>query len=111
MERPVELLTDDVNQNCVLSRRKFVHPFRPKRNGEPDQQNSLDQHHRKLEVRRNSAANTGVIRFGVAAFAKADQNKNEKGRPTEKERTHEPVREFENVIDLVTVLGRVWRLA
>src|SRR5258707_1284166 len=111
MESPIELLADNMNQNRVLSRRKFVHAFRPKRNREPDQQHGLDQHNGKLEVGRNSTANTGVIGFRVAALAKPDQDENEKGRPPKEERAHKPVREFDNVIDLVAMLGGVWREA
>src|SRR6266404_1411879 len=74
-------------------------------------QNCLNQHDRKFEVRGNSAANTCMIGFRVAAPAKADQHKNEKGRPSDKKRAHKPVREFEDMIDLVAVLGCVRRLA
>src|SRR5437870_11147660 len=73
VEGPVELLTDNVNENCVLGRWKFVDPFRPKWNREADQQNRLDQHDRKLEVRRDSTTNTGVIGLWVAALAKTNQ--------------------------------------
>jgi len=52
-----------------------------------------------------------MIGFRVAAPAKADQHKNEKGRPSDKKRAHKPVREFEDMIDLVAVLGGVRRLA
>src|SRR5712664_2670046 len=111
MESPIELLADHVNQNRVLGRRKFVHAFRPKRNGEPDQQDRLDQHNGKFEMGGNSTANTGVIGFRVAAPAKTDQDENEKGRPPKEESAHKPVREFDNVIDLVAMLGGVWREA
>src|SRR4029077_640205 len=109
VKSPVELLTNHVNQNRVLGRWKFIHPLRPKWNREPDEQNSLNQHDRKFEVRGNSAANTRMIGFRVAAPAKADQNKNKKGRPSDKKRTHKTVREFDDVIDLVAVLGGVRR--
>ncbi len=51
-----------------------------------------------------------MIGLRVAALVKTDQHKNEKGGPSEKKRPHEPVREFENVIDLIAMLGSVWRL-
>jgi hypothetical protein len=43
--------------------------------------------------------------------AETDQNENEKRRPANEEGAHEPVAEFEDVIDLVTMLGGVGRLA
>ncbi len=52
-----------------------------------------------------------MIGFRMTTAAKTDQDKNEKGRPAEEERTHEPVREFEDVIDLVAVLGGIRGLA
>src|SRR6202035_142407 len=81
------------------------------RNGKPNEQNGLDQHDRKLEVRGNSAANTGMIGFRMAAPAKTDQDKNEKGRPSEKKCAHKPVRELDDMIDLVAVFGSVRWLA
>src|SRR5947207_7794597 len=56
----------------------------------------------RCEHRRDPLSGGGSCETGSA--------QKQKGRPTEKERTHEPVREFENVIDLVAVLGSVWRL-
>src|SRR5881398_2615493 len=67
VESPVELLTNHVNQNRVLGRWKFIHPLRPKWNGEPDQQHRLDQNDRKFEVGGNSAANTCMIGLRLAA--------------------------------------------
>ncbi len=43
--------------------------------------------------------------------AEADQNENEKRGPADEERGHEPVAEFKDMIDLVTMLGGVGRLA
>src|SRR5438034_538866 len=90
--------------------------FKPHRdaragNGEPDQQHRLDQNGRKFEVGGNSAANTCMIGLRLAAPAESDQHKNKKGRPSKEQRAHEPVGEFQNVIDLVAMLGGVWRLA
>src|SRR5207302_3825337 len=103
--------TNDVDENRVLSGRKFVHPFRPKRNGESDEQHGLDQNAGKFQMGRDAAAHAGVIGFGMAALVETDQNENEKDRPTYKKRTHEPMREFENVIDLVAMLRSIRRLA
>ncbi len=47
----------------------------------------------------------------MATLVEANQNKDEKRRPTNEERAHEPVAELDDVIDLVTVLGSVRRLA
>ena len=52
-----------------------------------------------------------MIGGGMATLAEANQNKNEKRRPSEEEHAHEPVAELEDVVDLVTVLGGVGRLA
>ena len=60
---------------------------------------------------RDAAAHASVIGFGMTAFVETDQDKNEKDRPANKKRAHEPMREFENVIDLVAVLGCVRRLS
>ena len=62
-------------------------------------------------MRRNAAAHAGVIGLGMAAFVETNQHKNEKKRPSKEQRSHEPVREFQDVIDLIAVLGGVRRLA
>ena len=51
-----------------------------------------------------------VIGQGMATLAKTDQNENEKSGPADEERTHEPVTKFEDVIDLVAMLGCIRRL-
>jgi len=48
-----------------------------------------------------------MIGLGMAAFAKTNQDVNEKQRPANEERAHEPVAELKDVIDLISVLGRV----
>src|SRR5262249_58993678 len=85
--------------------------FGQKGNREPNEKNRLDQDDRKLKVRRNSTADTIMIRPRLAAFPKTDQDKNEKSGPTGKQRAHEPVRELEDVVDLVAMFGCIRRLA
>jgi len=111
MKIKIELLGHHVDNNSVSSWWKFVHAFRPQRNGEAQEQHGFDQNNGELEVRGDTAANTGMIGFRMATSAKADQNKKKKGRPSEKQRAHKPVRELQNVIDLIAVLRRVGRLA
>src|SRR5262249_58785825 len=102
---PVELLADPVHKNRAARGGQSVHAFRQKRNRDPDEKNRLDQDDRKLKVRRNSTADTIMIRPRLAAFPKTDQDKNEKSGPTGKQRAHEPVRELEDVVDLVAMFG------
>ena len=59
---------------------------------------------------RDSTPDTVVIGAGMTALVKTNQNENEKERPTKKERAHKPVGKFEDMINLVTVLGGVRRL-
>src|SRR6516165_6877312 len=61
-------------------------------------------------MRGDGALYPGVVGFWMSAPMKTNQNKNEEQRPSDEERGHEPVRELENVIDLITVLGSVGRL-
>jgi len=44
VKRPVELLPNNVNKDCVTSRRKFVHSLCPKGNGKSDEQDGFDEH-------------------------------------------------------------------
>src|SRR5436853_7297437 len=110
MKIPVELLADNVNENRVFAGWKFVHSFCPERNGKSEQQDCFDQNDGKLQVSRDAAAHAVIIGTGMPALAKPNQDENEKGRPTDEKRAHEPVGKFEDMIDLVTMLGRVRRL-
>ena len=109
MEVPVKLLANGVDDDRVLIRGELVYPFRPKRDGEADEENGFDQDDSELEVSRDSAPDPFMIGDGVFAAAETEKDVNEKGRPTDEERTHEPMRELDNVIDLITVLGSVRR--
>src|ERR1044071_4146120 len=99
MEIPVELLANNMDQDRVFGGWKFVHPFRPERNGETEQEDGFDQNDRKLQVGRDAAAHAVIIGAGMASLAEPDQNKNEKTRPPDEKRAHEPVAELEDVID------------
>jgi len=110
MERPVELLADNMDENCVLGGWKIVHALSPERNGESKQEHRLDQNDGEFQMCRDATAYAGVIGPGLPAFVEADQNENEKRRPAHEERAHEPMGELKNVIDLVTMLGGIGRL-
>src|ERR1700730_18330505 len=107
---PVELLADYVDENHIFGGRKFIHSSRPKRNGESEQKHSLDHDNRKFQMRGDTAAHTVVIGQGTATLAKTDKNEKKKSGPADEERAHEPVTKFEDVIDLVAVLGCVRRV-
>src|ERR1700704_637821 len=109
MKAPIELLANGVHENCILRFRKLIHAFGPQRDGKTDEENGFDQDDRKLEVRRDSTLNSLIIGFGMAAFAESNQNKSKIGGPADEKRTHEPVAEFDDVIDLISVLGCVRR--
>src|ERR1700716_2231732 len=109
MKAPIELLANGVHENRILRFRKLIHPFGPQRDGESDEEHGFDQDDRKLEVRRDSTLNSLIIGFGMSAFAESKQKKRKIGGPADKKRTHEPVAEFDDVIDLIAVLGCVRR--
>ena len=111
MEIPIELLTDGVNKDRVLVSGKFVHAFRPKRHSKADEQDRFDQDDGKLQMRRDAAFHTLMVGLTMPTLVKANENKNEIGRPPNKERAHEPVTKLDDVIDLVAVLRSIHRLA
>src|SRR5258708_27203943 len=111
MKRPVELLADNMDEKCVLSGWKVVHALSPERNGESKQEHCFDQNDGEFQMCRDPTTHAGMIGAGLPAFVEADQNENEKRRPAHEERAHEPMGELKNVIDLVTVLRGVRRLA
>ena len=51
-----------------------------------------------------------MIGDGVTTAMESDQHENKVTKPSDKQRGHEPVTEFENVIDLIAMLGSVRRL-
>src|SRR5262249_13772257 len=110
VESPVKLLADYMNQNRVLTGRKFVYPFSPKRDGEANKQHGFNEDAGEFQVRGDRTAHAVMISFRMAALVETEQDKNEKSGPTDKERAHEPMRELENVIDLVAMLGSIRRL-
>jgi hypothetical protein len=111
MKIPVKLLTDCVHQDRVSVAREVVHPFSPERNCKTNQQNGLDQHDRKLQVRRDTAGHALMIRDRIAALVKTPENKDEIDPPSDEERAHEPMTELNDVIDLVAMLGNIRRLS
>src|SRR5947209_19608784 len=110
MEVPVELLPGDVDKDRIFALGKLIHALRPKRNGKADEQDCFDQHDSEFEMGRDAALHTNMVRDRMAAAAKTDEHVNNKSGPANEKRRHEPVRELQNVVDLVTVLGSVWRL-
>src|SRR4051812_23924615 len=110
MKVPVKLLTDGVNKNCVLVARKFIYALGPQRDSEANEQNRFDEHDGKFQMRRDSTLHPFVVSGTMATVVKANENKNKVTRPTHEQRPHEPVTKLDDVIDLVTVLGRVHRL-
>jgi len=48
-----------------------------------------------------------MVGGGVSTFVKAEQDEKKIEHPSDKERSHEPVSEFENVVYLVSMLGGV----
>ena len=111
MKIPVKLLADRVDENRVLGLGKLIHPLGPKRNRKPDEQHGLDEDDGKFQVRRDATLDAFVVGDRMFAFAETQQDINEKDRPAEKERAHEPVAELDDVIDLVAVLGSIRRHA
>jgi hypothetical protein len=61
-------------------------------------------------MRRDAAPDTLMIGNRMPPFPKANENKNKKRRPAQEKRAHEPVAELDDVVDLVSVGGSVWRL-
>src|SRR5207249_1195186 len=106
-----ELLRDHMDDQRLFAWRKLIHPLCPKRNREPEQEHSLDQDDGEFQMRRDAAPHTAVIRPWLAASPEPNQHENKKRRPTKEERTHEPVAELEDVIDLISMRGGVGRLA
>ena len=55
MEIPVKLLANGVDQDRILVFGKLIHSFRPKRNGEADQQHGFDQDDGKFQMSGDAA--------------------------------------------------------
>src|SRR5262249_39159191 len=107
---PTELLADHMNKISIPARWKFVDAFPPKRNGKADQKHGFDHDDGKFQMRRDVAAHTFMIGYGLTAAAKTNEDVDEERRPADKERGHEPMAELQNVIDLQSVLGKIRRL-
>ena len=50
MKIKAELLGDDMDKNRIFCRRKFIHAFRPKRDGESQEQNRFDEDYGKFQM-------------------------------------------------------------
>src|SRR2546426_12369585 len=111
MEVPIELLTNRMNDERVLVGRKLIDPLGPEWNREAEEQHGFDQHHGKFQMRRDAALDAFMIGHRMTPFAETKQHKGEESRPPEKERSHEPVAELDDVIDLIAVLGSIRRQA
>ena len=98
-----ELLGDHVDDQRLLAGRKLIHALCPKWDREAKEQHCLDQDDGKFQMRRDAAPHTQMIRTGMPAFPEPNQRKNKKCRPPNKKRTHEPVAELKNVIDLISM--------
>src|SRR5438270_6935014 len=110
MEIPVKLLPDGVDEHRVFRLGEVVDVFAPERNREADEQHNVDENNGKLEVSRNRARDALVVRAWIATLVKTNQDVGEKREPADEERGHEPMRELDDVIDLVAMLGSVRRL-
>ena len=108
---PVKLLADGVDHDRVLVLGKLIYSLGPKRDREADEQNGFDQDNGKFQVRGDAALDALVVRDRMPALAEAHQDVNEKDRPADKQRGHEPMAELDDVIDLVAVLGSIRRQA
>src|SRR5205823_12514634 len=103
MKIPAELLADDVNEKRLFARRELIYPFCPERNRESKQQDGFDQDNGEFQMRRDAAFHSVVIRSRMPASSEANQNENKERRPAEKKRSHEPMAELEDVVDLIPV--------
>ena len=103
MKVPAELLADGMDQDGALFIWNVIDPVRPERNGESNQKKGVDQHDRKLEVRRNAAGDAFVTRDRIALLPKSKEDENEKDPPSNKESAHEPMAELDDMIDLVAL--------
>src|SRR6188474_2881267 len=61
-------------------------------------------------MRRDMAADAGMIGVRLATLPKTNQDVNKKSRPTEEQNGHEPVTKLKDMIDLVAVGRSVGRL-
>src|SRR5438105_12158041 len=111
MEGPVKLLPDGVYENRILVVRKMIHSRRPERDRESEEQDGFNQNDRKFQMGRNAALHAFVICDRISAFPETQEYVNEEGRPADKERTHEPMAELDDVIDLVAMLRSIRRQA
>src|SRR4051812_7701202 len=107
MKIPVELLANGMDDDRILVFRKLVYPFRPERDGEPNEENGFDEDHRKFEVGRNAAFDSLMIGHRMPALTEPHEDIHKESGPAHKERAHEPVAELDNVIDLKTMLGGI----
>ncbi len=89
----------------------MIYSLGPKRDRETDEQDGFDQHHGKFQVRGNAALHALMIGDRMPALAEAQENIDEKGGPADEKRSHEPMAELDDVIDLVAVLGSIRRQA
>src|SRR5689334_16462414 len=110
MEGPVKLLTNGVNKNGITRFGKLIHSFCPERHGKTDEQHSFNQVNGKFQVGRDAAGHAFVIGHGMAATMITDEDIQKEDQPPDEESAHEPVTKLEDVIDLVAVLGGIWRL-
>src|SRR3954470_5902143 len=110
MERPVELLPHGVDKNGIARFGKLVHAFCPERHGKANEQDGFNQDDGEFQVSGNAAGDAFVIGYGMPATMITKENIKKKNRPTDEERSHEPMAKLQDVIDLVAVLGTVWRL-
>src|SRR5436309_2267631 len=111
MEIPVELLPDGVNENRILVVRKVIHSGRPEGDRESEEQDGFNQNDRKFQMSRNAALHAFVIRDRISAFPETQEHVNEEDRPADEKRTHEPMAELDDVIDLETMLRSIRRQA
>ena len=111
MKIPAELLANNMDEKRFFAWRELIDALCPKRNGEAEEEHGFDQDNGEFQMRRDAAFHSLVISNRMPASPEANQNENKERRPAEKKRPHEPMAEFEDVVDLVSVGGSVRGLA
>ena len=88
---------------------KLIGPLPPKWESKTEKENGFDNHNPDFQVRRNVTCDPVVARFGIFRCPKFPATNKEKERPTDKECSHKPVNDINQVIDIATVLGEIFR--
>src|ERR1051325_267237 len=104
---PGELLGHDVDLDRILVLLREVRPLVPRWDRQPCQEDDFDDGHAELAVGGDVRARADVVRARVALGVEAVEAEEEVRPPHDEEDSHEPVREDDQVIDLMSVRGGV----